>query len=423
MTEPYHTESSEDTASASALDYSRDVAKRLSVTARKLRLATSSRSKLFKAVGLRPRLLDRAFLTVAVAITTLLLIAPITMGIVYYVFLASDQYQSEARFTVRSSTPALGRDQIARVTGIPTAKIVQDTQIVMSYISSSEMLTALSEKIDLMEVYSNREIDIWARLAPNASAEEKLKYWKKMTSVSVAASSGIVTVKTRAFTAEDSRRVLKLVLEASEKIVNDVNARIWTDVIKTSGTNLQNAANQLQAARERLQIARNKTGVLTVEGSSTVLTTLIANAQQEMLDLQQRYQSQADRISKNAPQMRVLQREIDSKLSQIQHLKTQLAGQNSDEHNLANVSLDMSQLELEQGLAERQFTASVKTLEQIRFVSKQQLIYLDAFLAPTLPEDAEYPQRIFWIGSIIACSVSGWAIALGLLSVVRNRLN
>ncbi len=86
MTEPYHTESSEDTASASALDYSRDVAKRLSVTARKLRLATSSRSKLFKAVGLRPRLLDRAFLTVAVAITTLLLIAPITMGIVYYVF-------------------------------------------------------------------------------------------------------------------------------------------------------------------------------------------------------------------------------------------------------------------------------------------------------------------------------------------------
>ena len=114
-----------------SLAASQDMSAQLSITARKLRFSTSNRSALYKAVGLRPRLTERLFTAAVVLVTIVCLVIPNILAVFYFGYLASDQYQAEARFTVRSSTPALGKDQIAKVTGIPQAKIVQGYQPVM----------------------------------------------------------------------------------------------------------------------------------------------------------------------------------------------------------------------------------------------------------------------------------------------------
>ena len=136
------------------LEASQKISQRLASSARKLRFSTSSRSNLYKVVGLRPRLTDRLFTAAVFLMTFLLLVFPNITVVLYYGFFASDQYESETRFTVRSSTPALGRDQIAKVTGVPSAKIVQDTQIVTNFIESHEMLDMLRNRnIDLKRLY------------------------------------------------------------------------------------------------------------------------------------------------------------------------------------------------------------------------------------------------------------------------------
>ncbi|POO52112.1 capsule biosynthesis protein [Agrobacterium rosae] len=404
-----------------ALTRSNAVATRLSVTARKLRLTTSKRSDLFKAVGLRPKLIDRLFKAAAYALTFFLLIAPILTSLAYFGFIATDQYQSEARFTVRSSSPALGKDRLAKVTGLPSAKIVQDTQIATNYISSGEMVRRLQGAMDFDRIYGSDTIDFFARLDVGAPFEERLEYWEKMVSSQVSATSGIVIVKVKAFSATDAQLILRQVIAASEIVINDVNDRIWNDVIATSQRNVQDAATTLQKSREKLQVARNKAGILDVSGTSTLINNLLGDVQKEILALQQRYDSQPTTVSRNAPHMRVLQREIASKQQQAAQLKSQIAGQQAT-GNLANVSLDMSQLELEQGLAERQFAAAVKTVEQVQFVSRQQLIYLDSFLEPTFPDRAEYPRSVFWIATTIVVSLIVWSAALGLLHMFRNRL-
>ncbi|WP_312408546.1 capsule biosynthesis protein [Rhizobium sp.] len=416
--------SSSESPSFSALDQNRAIAKKLSVTARKLRLATSSRSDLFKTVGLRPRMIDRLFSAAFVLLTLLIVVIPNVGAIVYYGYLASDQYESETRLTVRSSTAALGKDQLAKVTGLPAAKIVQDTLIVTNFIDSGEMVATLSQDDVLRKVYGRESIDFWARLPADAKAEELLDYWSGMVSTAVSPKSGIVTVTVKAFSADEAQSVLRKVLEASENVVNNVNDRIWKDVIVTAQDNLKHAASQLQASRERLQTARNRAGILNVGGASKMITELLGSLQKDLLDLQQKYVSQSGIVSANAPQMRVLDREIKSKQQQVEELKAELAGTApSATQNLADVAFDMSQLELEQNLAERQFAASVKSLEQVQFVSKQQLIYLDTFLAPTRADAAEYPRRVFWIGCIFIVSLGIWGLAVGLLSTVRSRIH
>ncbi|WP_229002082.1 MULTISPECIES: capsule biosynthesis protein [unclassified Rhizobium] len=398
------------------------MAANLSVAARKLRFSTSRRSQLFKAVGLRPRPMQQVISKAILASTVLLLVVPNVASIYYFTCVASDQYQSETRFTVRTSTPALGSNQITKVTGLPPAQIVQNTLIVTNFIKSKDMVTALEERVDFQNIYGNDSIDRIARLKKDASSEKLLDYWEDMVSVKIDANSGIVTVKARAFTAADAQKVLREVVAASEVVVNDVNTRIWRDVIATAQANLDNAKDQLQKARDKLLIARNQTGVLSVEGSSTVITNLISSVQKERIDLQQKYDALLGTVSADAPQMRVLKREIDSRQKQIDQLNSQVAGQNKSEQNLADVSVDMSQRELEQSLAEQQFATSMKTLEQVKFVSKQQLLYLDTFLAPSLPDEAEYPQRALWIGGILGVTLLAWGAVFGILANLRSRL-
>jgi capsular polysaccharide transport system permease protein len=409
------------------LETSRKISERLASSARKLRFSTSSRSNLYKIVGLRPRLSDRIFKLAVILLTLILLIVPNVVSIVYFGLLASDQYQSESRFTVRSSTPAMGKDQVTRVTGIPSAKIVQDTQIVINFIKSHEMIAFLNEQdVDLKAIFGKETIDWWARLPVDARGDEVKEYWDGMVDTSVSAASGIVTVKVRAFSPEDAAMLVSQILKASEVVVNRVNDRIWHDVTSTAEKNLENAQAALQAARKTVAEGRNRDGVLTVEGSAQVINNLVTSLEAERLKLRQRYDAQRALVSDNSPQMRVLLREISSKDQQIAELNRRLAGssvdKNNDGRNLADVSQDFSQLELTLSLAEQQFASSVRTLERIRFVSRQQLLYLDSFLSPRVPDDARYPKRTLWIVLTLVASALTWAIALASANLARTRL-
>lgn len=413
----------EDDGRKGGLAASEHMATRLSATARKLRFSTSNRSALYKAVGLRPRLSERLFTAAFVLVTLFYLIVPNVLSLFYFGYLASDQYQTEARFTVRSSTPAIGKDQMAKVTGIPQAKIVQDTQMVTNYIESRDMLELLEEEVGLRAIYSDPAIDVWARLREDATVEDRLEYWQDMVSTSINPKSGIVTVTVRAFTPETSHRILDKVVSASETMVNRANDRMWGDITATTQANLDAATAQLRKAREALQAARNRSGVLTVEGSSQILSNLIGTIEGERLKLQQRYDAQLASVSKNAPQMRVLLRDIRSKEDQVSQLRAQLAGETAAAGNLADVSLDFSQLQLAESLAVQQFASSVKAFEQVQFTSRQQLLYLDTFLKPRPPEEAEYPKRLLWIAGIGIASLFLWGATLGLLSLLRNHMS
>jgi len=406
-----------------ALERSREVALKLAATARRLRFSTSNRSNHFKEVGLRPRFLDSVFKWILLGSAVLLFLLPNSAAIFYFGYLASDQFQSETRFTVRSSTPALGKDQIGKATGIPAAKIVQDTQIITDYVTSTAMVRILERNLDLRAIYGRQSIDVLSRLKADSTSEDVTKYWQSMISTSISPSSGIVIVKVRAFTAEEAQRVIREVISASESIVNDINDRIWRDVTATAQENLDRAAQQLKQAREQLQEARNQSGVLSVAGTSSVINSLISNVERERLSLLQKYESQLGSISKDAPQMRVLSREIASKEAQIRELQGQLAGQREASTNLADIAVSISQRELEQGLAEQQFASSVKTMEQIKFVSRQQLLYLDAFLLPEIPDAPKYPKRVFWIIATFVSSIVMWLTFVGILSTVRARLH
>lgn len=408
---------------ATALQRTRAAAGALSTVARQLRFSKARRSKMFEAAGLRPRLVDRLFRLAFMVLVVLVLVVPNAVALVYFGLVASDRFESETRFTVRTSEPLRTNDALAEASGIPSALIVQDTQIIANHVVSRAMLDRIARDIDLHEVFGRQDVDWHARLPADATAEDVLDYWEDMASVSIAPASGIITIKIQAFSAAEAHALNEIVVAASEELVNDMNERIWRDVTGAAAGEVELATAQLSAARINLQEARNRAGILTIDSASSSLSALLTQVQGEKIALEYEFQSRREMVSEDAPQMRVLANQIEAKDRQIADLRRQIASTGSVGGNLADQSTIFTQLEMEQALAEARVAASITALEQLQYVSQQKLLYLSPFLEPTMPDDARYPRRLLWITLFLGASLAAFAVLSALLSVARTRFD
>lgn len=396
----------------------------MAVMARKLRFATSRRSPIYQAVGLRPRFVDRVFTWLLMICLVVGFVVPNIAAIAYFGFIASDIYEAETRFTVRTSAPMTKVDQLGDMSGLPSAEIVQNSQIVTNYVTSPAMLDIVEKQGDFVTRYRRPGVDMISRLEDDSTREDRLDYWKNMVSTGINPTSGIITIDVRAFTAEDAHAILTLIVAQSEKLINDLNDRIWADVTSSARQQVAKARSDLAAARNNLQDAQNQSGMITVESSSAVVSKLLVQVQAEAIELESRYNANLAAVSVDAPQMKVLARQIASKQDQIADLKAKVAG-NAPEPGgtLADASATFSELTFERGVAEQQLKTSIGAAEGLQFVSQQQLMYLDPFLSPTTPGSAEYPRRWLWIGLTFLASIAATAALIGLLSLLRKRFD
>jgi capsular polysaccharide transport system permease protein len=407
----------------SALDRARLLSQALADAARRRRVSTRSR-RLYATSGFQARR-GAALVRWAVIASFVLMVAVPSVGaIVYYAFIASDEYVAEAEFTVSGGTPPIV-DGVASLTGIPALAVIQDTQIVANYVTSRAALEALQDKIDVRALYSRREIDWGSRFRPDRPIEKFLKYWKRRCDVSIKMPAGIVDLKIGAFTPEDSERIANTVIEISEALVNDLNARMNKDAVSGAEQELARTADRLQAAQLALEKARNDEGLLDAAKTGDAINLLINQTRADLLKLQGQYASQAKFVSLSAPQMTDLKSRIDATSAQIKDLESRLTSAVENPVGVAPLSASMTkfaELDLERQTAEKLYAGSVAALELARISAERQMMYLNTFVRPARPQEARYPKRILYPALVTAGALALWGALLGLAGVVRNNM-
>jgi capsular polysaccharide transport system permease protein len=354
----------------------------------------------------------------------LLFVFPIAIATVYFVFVASPQYQVEARFTVQGGE-ARKLDGIGVLTGLPSITIIQDTQIIANYIRSRAMVEELQERIDLRRIYGSRTIDWFARFDSEKPIERLLDYWKSVVDVSIQLPGGIVIVTIKAFSPEDALLVGRTVLELSEKLVNKTNQRMLKDNLDSAKLELERAAVRLGHARQALETARNAEGILDVGLASRALTDLTTGLKGDLLKLQQEYASQSRSVSKEAPQMRALESRIAAISLQIRDLEakmTNLGSPRSANPSLSGSFTKFAELELERKIAEQHYGSTVAALEVARTIAERRLVYLQIFVHPSLPQASEYPRRTVSILVVAGIAFMTWAVLVGGITLARNHM-
>jgi len=400
------------------------VSRSLSETARRFRMSKRSR-RAFGTGTFRMRRHARLFRTIFIVSFVMIVVTPTVTAAVYFGLIASPQYIAEAKFAVRTGEiPRI--DGMGALTGMPLAKIAQDTQVVTNYMESRAIVDALERRIGLRSLYSTDDIDWFARFNRDRSIERFVKYWRFMSDASIQIQSGIVDFTVRAFSADDAKRIADAVIELSEALVNDMNKRMMQATVADAEREFERSAEQLSRARIEFQKVRNTEGTLDATQQGKALVDLITALQGERLRVQQEYETQLKYVSASAPQMRTLNARLSALADQIAELQAKLTTQRvsatSDGKVLSESLTKFAQQDLERRIAERQYAVAAGALELARITSERQLVYLATFVRPSLPQESRYPRPILYIALTLGGTFIVWAGFCAAIAAIRNHM-
>ncbi len=350
---------------------------------------------------------------------------PTLAAILYFGLVAADQYVAEARFTVRNGeVPKL--DTLGALTGMPSLTVVQDTQIVANFIHSRAMVEKLDRAVDLRSRFGRARGDILAHFDEGKPVEKLVDFWRGMTDVSIAMPSGIVTVTVSAFRGQDAVEIAEEVMSQSEALVNEMNRRMYADAVSSAEADLERARGRLTAARATVETGRNAEGLLDASRAGEGFSQLLLGLKEERLRLRQEIDTQLKYVAPDAPQIRGQQSRLDSTNAQILELEARLtaggAANAAGESPLSRVMTRFDQQGLELVIAEKHYSSAIASLELARVLSEGKRVYLNAFVRPSLPQDARYPRRLLLTAAVSAGSFVLWAALAGAAGVVRNKL-
>jgi capsular polysaccharide transport system permease protein len=323
---------------------------------------------------------------------------PSIVSVVYLAFIASDQYVAEARFAVKATQFELDRDKLkSAMSSMGSGSIPslsgQEAYIIANYVHSRAIIDELSKKLDLRQIFTRPEADFWARLKENANIEKLVEYWDGMVRTYVDGPSGIVTIEARAFRPDDALTLSRAIVEASEKLSNEISARARNDAMKRAEDEVRRSEGMVETALADMRKYRDTEGYIDPLASATSTSQLLQQTMAEEIRLQSDYFVAAKAMSPDAPTVATLKTRIASLDGQISQLKSKLTGNSADASTISASLVKFETLELQRRFAEKLYELAQDGLERARLKAEQQNVYVNVFVPPALPEEAKYPER------------------------------
>jgi capsular polysaccharide transport system permease protein len=366
----------------------------------------------------------RSLMSRANKIALLTLVAlPTLLVAAYLYFFANDQYVAEFRFNLRRGSDAAlasaasGSGSSARgmaSIGL-TATQVWDSQTVVQYIKSRDVVDELDAKLGFNRLYGRDDIDLVSRLRGGASVERRTEHWRSIVEPFFDMTTGVISVSVRAFSREDALAVATLVLAASEKMVNELSTRSREDAMAMAEGEVAKAEKALNDARLALRDFRMRKDVLDPSKSAEVDMSLQARLQERLSVL--RSQHDVTKVyAPRSPSLPTLEAEIRSVEGLIQEQQAKLtsgkpgeAGRTGDS-SLSIVLTDFEVLKLDESFKEKLYLFALQFREQSRIEAHKQQLYLNPFVRPKLPEESLYPKRLRTIAIVFAAGFALWAL-------------
>lgn len=375
--------------------------------------------------GFRARKGERAFRLGIIASFAVFVIAPLILVSLYWGAIASDQYSTQMKFTIRAGEKS-PLDSLGGMLGgglLGGGAGSQDAQIIADYIRSRAMVDALQDSLNIRRIFAYPGADYFSRFKPSDPVEDLEKYWRKRVDVKVEGLSGIVAVDVRAFTPEDSKALGAKILELSEKLVNDMSTRARRDAVAQAKSELTRAEDDLRTATAAMRDTRNTEGVLDAGAAAEAIEKIVTALKMDLSKLEQDLASQGD-AGWDSPQSRVLHSRVSALKSQIEEYNKQIAsfGRAPGDSSMADRMSTLSRKQIDLDLARQRYAMASVVYENARVDLETQHSYLAVSLRPSLAEKAMYPRR-WWEWSIIVIpAILGWAALIAIAFLVRDHM-
>lgn len=359
-----------------------------------------------------------------------LLVAPLTLALIYYSVIASDRYVSEATVALqRASNDGSSIPGAALLLAGLNPPSREDTLYLKQYIHSLGLLQKLETKLNLRAHFSERRLDLPVRLSPKASQEDFLEYYRQRVEVTLDDLSSTLTLRVQGFDASFAQQLNQAILDDSERFVNELSHKLARE-------KLQFAEGELKLAAERLQSA--KTQVLEFQAKNRFLDPIVqarasglvtAELQSQITKTEAELRSLQAFLNEDAFQVRALKAQVDalqaqfeierSRATGIDDVKSKAKGSRKSDR-LGELAVDFKGLELQAEFALDGYKLALAAVENARIDATRKLKTLSVIEPATLPETAAYPRRLYSLVTLLVAGFLLYAVARLVLATIRE---
>lgn len=357
----------------------------------------------------------------------LCVVLPAVAVTTYYLLIASPQYVSTFRFTVRDSRAAAsagasdgGIAAIGMSVGLSSSPNSLENFMAVDYLTSREAVDEIQSAIDIRKLYSRPEADWLVRFDDNLPAERLVAYWKRMVSATYDPITGLAQAEVHAFTPEDTYLIATTMVKMAEQLINNIAIRPQRDAMRFAEEELKRAEARLKITSAELTRFRAVEQVIdpqsnVVNSNLLLAQTLRANLAQLQTDLAT---LKKQNLGPGATMIVQLEMRIKSTREQLAAVEGEVGNSRDGANILSKVVGDYEQLTLERGFAMDQVKSAKATFEQARQSAMIQHMYVTPFVSPSLPQSSTYPKRylsiivatfgcfLFWlVGTLVIRSV------------------
>ncbi|WP_132519249.1 hypothetical protein [Rhizobium sp. BK376] len=339
-----------------------------------------------------------------------MVVLPTVIGSLYFAFLASPQYMSEFRFSVRPTDGANATTSVAA----ETALAMSNSFIVSDYVMSRDAVTELDKSVGIRKFYTRDGVDFLSRLANDASTEQLVKYWSGRVSTNYDLATGINTVQVTAFTPQDAYTIASALQILCEKLVNDISEKARQTQMAFSKAELDRAEARLKDVRAQETALRTGQRTLDARKEAEGKIALNAKMRGDLADLQAEYSSLSSYMKPSSPRLSLLKNQIAAAQEQIDRLQSQIGGTegttNGDTLDDAQLVTKYDQLQSDVDIATKLYQSSLTSYEAARMQASNNQIYLATYVHPGVPEIATYPRKVLDSFLVFITTLGVWIV-------------
>lgn len=348
-------------------------------------------------------------------------ILPVFLSAVYFFGIASDQYVSESRFVIKAPNQrgpqTTSFANIIQSTGLSSGQ--EQSNQVIDFVRSRSALATLDKKLNVKKTYGNSAIDFLSRFPrfwEDDAFEDLYDYYKTKIEISHDNDTGLVVLRTIAFTPKDASAINGLLLQQSETLVNQLNENSRTKAISEAESRVVEAQARVNKALAAISDYRSKSRLVEPLKEATGVVEIANRLIVERAALEAQL-STVRQVTPDHPSIPVLREQIASLSREIERQNSRLVGGGAN--TISRKLPDYEALTLEQELASQLLVLSQTSLEQARTEALKQQFYLERVVEPNTPDLPEYPKAFKTVLTILGFALCLyfiiWMFVVGIL--------
>jgi len=346
---------------------------------------------------------------------------PTFLAIVYFGFLASDIYVSEARFAIRSAKSGSAGSGFEAILAAPIVSSGgKETLVVTDYAKSHDMMQKIQQQLDIKSHFSGDAIDLLSRLSEDASQEDMLEYFRRHVHLLHDTSSDVITLTTRAFDPATAQIIASLVIKLSEELVNQMSSRMEEDALVTAREEVERAAQKVKAASASVAMFRRTNSSLNPAAESSAFLGIVAAMETKLIEARAELDEKSAFMRDDSPTIVSLKNRIAAISRQLSLEKGRVAGQSDLE--MGGLIEVYQPLILDQELAQQQYASALNSQELARIEAQRKKQYLVTFIQPSLPDSAVEPHRINRILTVMVFSFLAYLLGGLMWSALKDHI-